>query len=465
MGKNLKLTFWGGVGAVTGANFLLENSELKILIDCGLVQDSHAAPEENTRPFEYDPASINFLFITHAHMDHIGRIPKLVKEGFRGAIYSTPETREIAPLMFEDAYKIMELEEREKGIPPLYRSEHVTQTLALWKTISYHETLTLLAGFSVYLKDAGHILGSAMYEFSYEDSPPSEKASVGPRKIVFTGDLGNSPTPLLRDTEPVTDADYLVMESVYGDRNHEPKDERDQKFEDTLKRTIARGGAVIIPAFSLERTQVILYELNKLVESGKIPSVPVFLDSPLAIKVTAVYERISKYFNDEVKKQIAQGDDIFNFPKLKFSLKGQDSVAIDKVPNPKIVIAGSGMSTGGRIVHHELNYLPDSKSTVCLIGYQALGTLGRTLQDGVEEATINGENVPVKAEVVTIDGYSSHKDSDHLIEFVDGTKNTVKEVFVTMGEPKASLFLVQRLRDYVGVNAIFPERGKVYELL
>lgn len=460
MDEKIFLSFWSGVGSVTGANFLLEHPRLKILVDCGLVQDSHNSFEKNHSDFGYDPASIDFLFVTHAHIDHIGRIPKLVHDGFRGTIYSTPETKDITVLMLQDAYKVMEVENREKGTMLLYDKEDIGNALNLWKSIHYHEKMELPEGFSVYPKDAGHILGSAMYEFSFGGNLPAG----GQRKIVFTGDLGNSPTPLLRDTEAVKDANYMVMESVYGDRNHESKDDRDKKFAEVLKRTIARGGAIIIPAFSLERTQVILYELNKLVESGQIPSIPVFLDSPLAIKVTAIYERVSKYFNEGVKKEIAGGDDIFEFPRLKFSLKSQDSLGIDRVPNPKIILAGSGMSTGGRVMHHEVTYLPDPQSTICLMGYQSLGTLGRALQDGAKEVQIYGNTVPVRAKVEMIEGYSSHKDSDHLVEFVSETKDSLKQVFVAMGEPKASLFLVQRLRDYLGVNAIMPERGKRYEL-
>ncbi len=254
------------------------------------------------------------------------------------------------------------------------------------------------------------------------------------------------------------------MESVYGDRNHETREARETMLTDVINRTIKRGGALVIPAFSLERTQVLLYELNRLVECNLIPSVPIFVDSPLAIKVTAIYKASKNYFNDHVQEEIREGDDIFNFPRLKYSMSGQDSMAIHKTPNPKIILAGSGMSAGGRVTHHEINYLPDPRSTILLVGYQSVGTLGRKLQDGVKKVSINGQEVDVKAEIETIHGYSSHKDSDHLVEFVGSTKETLKKVFVVMGEPKASLFLTQRLRDYLGVDALYPERGKPYEL-
>jgi metallo-beta-lactamase family protein len=457
--SSLNLTFCTGVGTVTGANFLLESDKTKILVDCGLIQGSQNADEENRKDFQYDPASIDFLFITHAHIDHIGRIPKLVKDGFKGIIYSTPETREISMLMLEDAVKIIEMESKTSGKPPMYFDVHVNQAFSLWQTIPYHHEKTFGAkganDFKVYLKDAGHVLGSSIYEFTYNG-----------KKIVFCGDLGNSPAMLLRDTEWVTDADYLVLDSVYGDRNHENQKDSDKKLEMIIKETIKKSGVLVIPSFSLERTQIILYKINNMMEDGVVPQIPVYLDSPLAIKITDIYQQQSsqRLFNDAAKKDIAGGDHIFNFPKLKNVIRSQDSRGIINTSNPKIIIAGSGMSNGGRVVGHEAHYLPDEKNTILLIGYQAVGTFGRQLQDGAREVIIKGERVPVRARVDNILGYSAHKDSDHLLGFAEHTSKTVKKVFVVLGEPKSGLFLVQRLRDYVGIDAIYPERGKVYEL-
>ena len=444
--NQLKLTFCGGVGQVTGANFLLENNEVKILVDCGLLQGVATANAWNSSAFFYTPADIDMLFVTHAHLDHVGRIAKLVRDGFSGIIYSTPETKSLAKLIMEDALAIMKREMAREGRDPMYDIADVERAQEIWKTIPYHTRTEIPGGLSVYLKDAGHILGSAMIEFTY-----------GKKKIVFTGDLGNSPTPLLKDTETITDADYLVMESVYGDRNHEPVNERKEKLERIINESVARGGTLVIPAFSIERTQVILYEMNSLVEAGKIPKVPVFVDSPLAIKVTDIYKTATKHFKSEVQAEIQGGDDIFNFPKLQFTVNREASEAIDRVSGPKIILAGAGMSNGGRITHHEMRYLPDPKSTILFVGYQSAGTLGREIQSGVKKITIQGSKVPVRATVDTIYGYSSHKDSDHLVEFVSNTKDTVQKVFVVMGETKSALFLVQRLRDYLGVNAVHPE--------
>ncbi|MDP3962722.1 MAG: MBL fold metallo-hydrolase [bacterium] len=448
----MKVTFFSGVGSVTGANFLLETGSSRILVDCGLIQGEREAMKENSESFGYEPSSIDMLFVTHAHLDHVGRIPKLVKEGFKGEIYSTPETRALAELILEDAAGLMAKFAKEDGILPIYEMNDVKNSMLLWKTIPYHAE-TQFGDFSLYIKDAGHILGSGMFQFT-----------AGGKKIVFTGDLGNSPTPLLMDTEPIEGADYLIMESVYGDRNHESKDIRKEKLEKIIKDTISKGGTLVIPAFSLERTQVIIYEINKLVESKVIPTIPVFIDSPLAIKVTEVYRASTGLFNGRAQEEIRNGDDIFNFPKLSYTVSREDSEEIDRMNGPKIIIAGSGMSVGGRVRHHEGMYLPDPSSTILLVGYQTLGTTGRHLLEGAKKVNIGGKQIEVRAKIESILGYSSHKDSDHMVELVSTAQNTVKKVFVVMGEPKAATFLAQRINNELGVQAICPEKGMEYEL-
>lgn len=470
------LIFYSGVGCVTGANFLLELSHegsdgspitKKILVDCGLIQGQKVAQEENRGPFEYLPSEITALFVTHAHLDHVGRIPKLVKEGFEGVIYSTPETRALAELILEDAVGLLQREATNEGVSPLYEEKDMKKAFTLWKTIQYHEQIELseiINGLSIYLKDAGHILGSSIFEFTFKDK---EKGLDKTKKIVFTGDLGNSPTPLLRDTESIEGADYVVVESVYGDRNHDPKAERREKLEMVIKDVIAKHGTLVIPAFSLERTQVILYEINELIESKSIPSIPVYMDSPLGNRVTDIYRNSKYLFNEGIQKEIREGDDIFNFPRLVFTENTEQSRAIDHAKSPKIIVAGSGMSVGGRVIHHEEVYLSDEKNTLLLVGYQTVGSIGRQLLDGNKKIKIHGNDIKVNAKIESILGYSSHKDSDHLVEFIATTEeggHKVKKVFTAMGEPKASLFLVQKIRDNLGIDAVYPERLKRYKL-
>lgn len=447
-----KLTCYGGAGSATGANFLLEietaNTDKRVLIDCGMLQGAHDADAHNSREFEYDPASIDILIVTHAHIDHTGLVPKLYKDGFRGEVYSTFATKSVAELLMLDAAKINAHKEE-----PIYAERDVEGVLTLWRTLEYHEEKDFGA-FKLAFYNAGHILGSAMAKLTF----------ISGKSMLFTGDLGNSPSPLLPRTEKMEGIDYLLIESVYGDRNHESKEDRDEKFEKVVRDAIGRGGALLIPAFSLERTQVLLYKLNNLFEEKKLPSVPVFLDSPLAIRLTAIYERVSSLFSQEARAEIESGDDIFEFKELRQTLSGRDSREIAQVKGPKIIIAGSGMSTAGRIVGHEEMYLPDPNSTILLVGYQGQGTLGRQIEEESSAVIIDGRKVEVRAKVEKIDGYSAHADSDALVKFVEASAPTLKKVFVAMGEPKSSIFLAQRMRDELGVNAVATEKGKSYTL-
>jgi len=452
MEKTAKITFYGGAGSVTGSNFLLEVDDKKILVDCGLTQGPKLADDVNWEPFAYNPKDIDILFVTHSHIDHIGRIPKLVHEGFRGKIYSTKPTRALAHFMLEDAALILS-KNTDLNLDEIYTPENLKLVFSLWEDFEYHENIEIAEGLSVSFLNAGHILGSAMILFK-----------VNEKKILFTGDLGNSPSPLLPDTEKVTDVDYLIMESVYGDRNHESRDDRRKFLEETIEDNYKRKGTLIIPTFSLERSQELLFELNALVENNRIPTMPIFLDSPLAIKLTEVFKKFKSYLNDTAQRAMSHDKYLFDFPGLHNTLKSEESKMIGEVPNPKIVIAGSGMSTGGRIVHHEKHYLPDPNNTILLTGYQTVGTPGRLIQEGVKTVRIAGENVAVKAHIVTIFGYSGHKDSDGLLDFVENMQDKVQKVFVVMGEPRSSMFLVQKLRDNLGIDAYAPEEGTVVSL-
>ncbi|MEK7606557.1 MAG: MBL fold metallo-hydrolase [Patescibacteria group bacterium] len=447
------LTFCGGTGSVTGANFLLTTPQKKILVDCGMIQGRKMCDDANTVAFMYNPADIDALIVTHAHLDHIGRIPKLVKDGFKGAIYSTKETKELAEVMLPDAARVVGEEAQRCGMAPAYTENDIPAVFKNWEVIPYYQSWAI-GDATFYLKDAGHVLGSAFVECTHD--------AFG--KLVFSGDLGNSPSPLLRDTDVVNDANYMIIESVYGDRNHEVIRDRRAVLEDIIENVITRHGTLLIPAFSIERTQTILFDINVLVEERRIPRIPVFLDAPLAIKVTDIYKRSTDLFNKQAQEVIRGGDDIFSFEGLKVIATPEGSKAIHATDGAKIIIAGSGMSHGGRIIHHEKHYLSDASSTLLIVGYQSPGSLGRELQEGVGAVTIEGEKISVRARIETLRAYSGHRDLSGLLEFASASNLTLKKVFVAMGEPSSSQFLTQRLRDFLGLNAAMPAPGETVEL-
>lgn len=433
---------------------MLDTGTVAILVDCGLVQGDRFAQEANAEPFVYNPADVDILLVTHAHADHIGRIPKLVRDGFQGTIYSTEPTRELAKVMFVDALKVMRYEAEKHGTKILYEQHDVDAALARWEVVGgYAEPLSLPDDITASFTDAGHIMGSAMVQLERHG-----------KKIVFTGDVGNTPQPLLAPPTVPTNYDYLVMESVYGDRVHEEVEERTELLKQYIVDTKKRNGTLIIPAFSLERTQAMLFEINNLVETGEIEPLPVFLDSPLAIQVTELYRSYVSYFKPEVQEQIKSGDDIFAFTGLSFTRTVKDSHDIDSEKGAKIIIAGSGMSHGGRIRRHEKRYLGEKNTTVLLVGYQSVGSLGRRLQDGASRVDIDGESVQVHAKIARIRGFSGHADRDQLLDLVAGGGDSAKQIFVTMGEERSSLFLTQRLRDYLGLNAVAPSLNDEVEI-
>ncbi len=432
---------------------MLDTGKLAVLIDCGLVQGDKFAKQQNAEPFTYNPADIDVLLVTHAHADHIGRIPKLVRDGFVGKIYSTAPTRELAAIMLDDAVGIMEMEARRDGTTPIYNEADIDTALGLWQGVGYHEPVDIGDGITATFTDAGHILGSAMVQIERNG-----------KKLVCTGDVGNDPQPLLSPPEVPKDYDYLIMESVYGDRTHEEVAERTALLQQHIEHTIAVKGTLIIPAFSLERTQAMLFEINNLVEQEIIPPIKTFLDSPLAIRVTDVYRHSLEYLKPAVQEQINEGDDIFAFEGLSFTESVKESREIARFGGPKIIIAGSGMSHGGRIRTHEKQFLGETTTTVLLVGYQTVGSVGRLLQDGAKHVTIDGDDVRVKAKIARIRGYSGHADRDQLLNLVYRSDANPKQIFVTMGEEKSSLHLVQRLRDYLGMPAMAPAENQEIEI-
>jgi metallo-beta-lactamase family protein len=458
MPSNIKLHFFGGAGIVTGANYLIEvdsgsKKSIKFLIDCGMFQGLSHIEEKNREDFPFNPKEIDFVLITHAHLDHIGRLPKLCRDGFRGKILATAPTIDFTRLILYDAQGISERQAREKRTEPLYTQADVENALKLMKKVEYGKKIRIKKGISCRFLNAGHILGSAIIEIW-----------LGTKKIVFSGDLGNPPVPLLDPPEFIDQADYVVIESLYGDRIHETAGQRKDLLENAIEDTITRGGTLLMPSFALERTQELLYELNELVENHRIPNVPVFFDSPLAIKALEVYKKYPQYYNKEASYLIKSGDDLFKFPRLVFTRTVEESKQINDVAPPKIIIAGSGTLSGGRILYHAIRYLPDPKSTILFVSFQTEGTTGRKIINGDKQVRIFNETIPVRAEVRLISGYSAHADREMLRDWIDKIKRPIKQIFAVQGEEGPALALIQLIEDHLGIPASAPKLGEVIEL-
>ena len=432
---------------MTGANHLFEAEGAKILVDCGMFQGSREFDALNAKPFEYNAADIDALFITHAHVDHVGRIPKLVREGFRGRIISTAATRDLARLLLED---VMHLSQR--GEQELFNMEDLDRAFDQWDSVPYYQDIAV-KGVSAALHNAGHILGSSFIAFRAEG------------KIVwFTGDLGNVPSVLLPPPDALRDVDYLVIESAYGNRVHESADDRLLQLERAVEDTSARGGTLMIPAFATERTQDLLHVLNEMFHFKRVPEMPVFVDAPLAIRITDVFEKYPDYYKDETRELYKNHPHLFKFRQLKFTEMVEESKAINDVRPPKVIIAGSGMMNGGRILHHVRRYLSDEKSILMIVGFQGAGSLGRRLIDGEKMVRIFHEDVPVRAEIRKISGFSAHADNPQLLSFVASARNTLKQVFVVQGEEAQAMHLAQEIKDHLGLTAHVPMLNETFEL-
>lgn len=459
----LRVTFVGGAETVTGSNFLIEaDGGGKMLVDVGLEQGRDFSMKEMYAPFPYDVPSIDAVAITHAHLDHIGRLPKLMREGFRGTVYMTSATKDLTELMLRDSVGILRQDAERHRIAPMYDDNDITALMARVETLDYHVEKEVAKGLWIYLRNTGHILGSASVRIKGDDGS----------SIAFTGDIGNFPSPYLPDPEPIPDADSIFMESVYGDRTHPGLERRIPELAQVLNAALKRGGVILMPAFSLERTQLMLYEISNLMEAGTIPHFRVFLDSPLAIDATAVYEKwATQYFKPAVQDELRREKSIFDFKFLTKTPSRQDADVIDNAPNPKLIMAGAGMSHGGRIGRHEAKYLPDPTTTLLIVGYQAPGSPGRLLQEGSPTVRLDGKDVRVKAKVGTLSAWSAHADRDGLLTFAEECIQQakeqgkgVKQFFVGLGEPSSARFLAQRIHDFLGMNAVVPVAGEQWEI-
>jgi len=453
----MKVHFFGGADDVTGSNSLVEVAGRKILVDCGMYQGGEENESHNTEDLPYNASEISAVLVTHAHLDHVGRLPVLIKNGFTGFIYTNPATVELAELVIRDALSVMTHDNTKFGRPILYSEEDVAQTMAQFKSVDYYELKDLFDDGSVKVcfRDAGHIFGSSFIEIEGEG-----------KHIVFSGDVGNVNVPILRDTDNLPDnLDMLVCEATYGDRLHESDQSRRTILENAVLEAVKRGGTLMIPSFSLERTQELLYELDKLIEQEhRLPPMPIFLDSPLAIGATYVYRKYPKYYDESATELVRGGDDMFDFPGLVLTGSKDESKKINQYPNPKIVIAGAGMMTGGRILHHALRYLSDPASTLLIIGYQAHGTVGREIQEGAPSVKIMGERVSVKCAVKTIGSFSAHGDQAKLMDWIQSGKKLPKKVCLNHGENFVKDILSKKIKDDLGVEAVSVRGGMMVEV-
>ncbi len=448
----MKLTFCGAVGQVTGSCYLLESGGHRILVDCGLFQGTNMAEKENYAPFPFDPKGIEAVFVTHAHLDHTGRLPKLQREGFVGTVYSTPPTKDCAELILLDSENLLCREAERSGHPSLCTVGTVEDVMKLWNTVEYHGSVTQ-GPFTVTFYDAGHILGSSILKIQMEG-----------KTIVFSGDLGNYPAPIIEHTEFLDAADYCVVEATYGDSVHDPDATRRDMLEGVIEETIQSGGVLMIPAFALERTQELLFYMDQLFTEGKVPRVPVFMDSPLAIKLSAVYHKYQRYLNPAAELLAGKKNNLFNFPGLQFTLTSEASKAINDVHPPKVILAGSGMMHGGRILHHARRYLSDPKSTILFIGYQGEGSLGRRIMEGAKEVHIFGEPVHVACKVRVITSYSAHADRPKLLEWLGHMKGTLKQAFVVHSETSVATAFAKTAQTELGFAVTVPTIGHSVEL-
>jgi len=453
----MRLTFFGAVESVTGSCFLLETPNGKLLIDCGMHQGERMCSKVNLEPFGFQPEHIDAVVVTHAHFDHTGRLPDLVRQGYTGKIFMTPPTKGLMELILEDSVHIMAENSKKCGDPVMYEKGDVHAMLGQTVTVPYHHVITPFDGVTIEFFDAGHILGSSFVRVVAQDGAET-------KTIIFSGDVGNDDVPILPNTEDRPAADYVVCESTYGAKDHEKAAVREPMLAAFVKKIIDRGGTLIIPAFSIERTQELLFALDQLLQRGEIPPIPMYLDSPLAIRATELYRFFSTSLSFTHPAAPGKDGDWFRFPSLTETLSVDASKTINDDNRPKVIIAGNGMMTGGRVLHHLARYIDDAKSGLLIVGYQADHTLGRKIQNGATEVSLYGEKHGVRAELLTIDAFSAHGDQKKLTTFVRGSGALPKTVFLVHGEGAIKEAFATHLRAAVGVDVQIPHVMQTYEL-
>ena len=454
---SVTLEFLGAAGTVTGSKFLLEADERRILVDCGLYQGLKDLRLRNWNPLPVELRSIEHVVLTHAHIDHSGYLPRLCREGFRGAVHATRGTADLLKILLPDSGRLQE-EDTEyhnrrgtsRHVPalPLYTEEDGARAAARVAGVAYDQPLKLNETLSISFARAGHILGAA--SVAVEVTTPA-----GRRRVVFSGDVGRYDAPILRDPAPIGDADYLVVESTYGDRRHDPTPVADQ-LERVMTAAIAQGGGIIVPAFAVGRTQDLMYHLAGLERARRLRPLPSYLDSPMAISATAVYRAHPEDFDDELRALLASGRSPLEWGHFRLARTAAESKAINDVAGPLLIVSASGMATGGRVLHHLRRRLPDPSTTVLLVGFQAAGTRGRALEEGVRSVRIFGEDVPVHAHIETVHGLSAHADADGLLRWLRTASRPPRRLFVVHGEPVPAAALAARVTRELGWNVSVP---------
>ena len=469
----MKLTFWGAAHTVTGSMHLVETGGKRYLLDCGLYQGRRKDADQKNRHLPFPGSSIDAVILSHAHIDHSGNLPTLVKNGFSGPIYTTPATIDLCNWMLRDTAHIQEkdaeflnkrIEKRkaqgqENGlVTPLYTMQDAERTLPLFRPVPYHTPRDLAPGMSYESYDAGHILGSSCMVLHDSTSGP-------PVRLAFSGDVGRPNLPIIRDPEPMPPADYLILESTYGGRLHKSVSHVINKLADVVNRTAARGGRIIVPAFAVGRTQQLVLLLHQLANEKRIPNIPIFVDSPLAINITAVHRDHPECFDDETREYIIHGEDPFGFRRLQYIREAADSKKLNDLHGPFVVISASGMAEQGRILHHLRNNIEDGRNTVLITGFQAQDTLGRKLVEKWPEVRIFGEPMRVRAEIASLDELSGHADQRELLDWIKPLAPHLKKVFLVHGEPQQSETFAKLLHSTYNLEVRAPVPGQSFELV
>ncbi|SHG60876.1 metallo-beta-lactamase family protein [Thermosyntropha lipolytica DSM 11003] len=464
----MKLKFLGAAKTVTGAFFLVDTENTRFAIDCGLFQGSKEIKERNYGEFLVPPETVDFLILTHAHIDHIGLVPKFCKKGFKGPIYCSHATKKLAEILLPDSAHIQEMEVARKNrkyqragkplLEPIYRVDDALKCLEQFVPLNMDEIIPLHEGVEVRLRDAGHILGSNIVELWIKEDHHK-------LKLVFSGDLGQPNQPIIKDPAVIESADYLILESTYGNRLHEGVEKRKEQLKEIIDRTMRKGGNLIIPSFAVERTQDLLYDLNYLYHKGLLPpDIKIYIDSPLAVAATQIFQENTEYYDYETRKLVAEGKHPLKLPNLKFSVTQEDSVALNQIKGKAIIISASGMCEAGRIKHHLKHNLWRPESTILFVGYQAEGTLGRKILEGEKVVKIHGEEIAVKAEIERIEAYSAHADREGLLSWLKAFVSPPQEIFLVHGEEEAQSALAEIIQKELKIPVYIPEWGEEIEL-